>query len=53
MSKKLWIKNYEADVPHEIDADSPSSVWSLATDAIAKFGDAPAFSNFGTDLSYR
>ena len=53
MSKKLWIKNYEAGVPHEIDADNPSSVWSLATDAIAKFGDAPAFSNFGTDLSYR
>ncbi len=53
MSKKLWIKNYEAGVPHEIDSDSPSSVWSLATDAIAKFGDAPAFSNFGTDLSYR
>ena len=53
MSKKLWIKNYEAGVPHEIDADSPSSVWSLATDAIAKFGDAPAFSNFGTDLSFR
>ena len=53
MSKKPWIKIYEAGVPHEIDADSPSSVWSLATDAIAKFGDAPAFSNFGTDLSYR
>ena len=53
MSKKLWIKHYEVGVPHEIDADSPSSVWSLATDAIAKFGDAPAFSNFSADLSYR
>ncbi len=42
-----------AGVPHEIDAGNPSSVWSLAMDAIAKFGDAPAFSNFGTDLSYR
>jgi long-chain acyl-CoA synthetase len=49
---KPWIKNIPEGVPTEIDADKYVSVWELSKTAIDKFTDAPAFSNFGADLSY-
>lgn len=52
MTDKPWIKLYEPGVPHEIDADAYPSTWAMAREAIAKYGDAPAFSNFGADLSF-
>ncbi len=52
MTDKPWIKHYEPGVPHEIDADAYPSTWAMSREAIDKYGDAPAFSNFGADLSY-
>ena len=52
MTEQPWIKHYKAGVPHEIDADAHPSVWAMSAEAIAKYGDAPAFSNFGADLSF-
>ncbi len=49
---KPWTKNIPADVPSEIDADAYPSVWAMCQESIGKYGDAPAFHNFGTDLSY-
>ncbi len=51
MTDKPWIKHYRLGVPHEIDADAYLSTWAMSREAIAKYGDAPAFSNFGADLS--
>ena len=52
MTNKPWIKLYEPGVPHEIDADAYPSAWALSQEAIAKYGDAPAFCNFGANLSF-
>ena len=52
MTDKPWIKLYEPGVPHEIDADAYPSAWALSQEAIAKYGDAPAFCNFGANLSF-
>ena len=52
MTDKPWIKHYRPGVPHEIDADAYLSTWAMSREAIAKYGDAPAFSNFGADLSF-
>lgn len=52
MTDKPWTKHYGADIPQEIDADAYPSIWAMATEAIAKYGDAPAFSNFGADLTF-
>jgi long-chain acyl-CoA synthetase len=52
MTDKPWLKHYEAGIPRDIDADSYASVWAMSAEAIAKYGDAPAFSNFGADLSF-
>ena len=52
MMDKPWGKNYESGVPHEIDADAYPSIWAMSAAAIAKHGDAIAFSNFGADLSF-
>lgn len=39
-------------IPQEIDADSHPSVWPMVEDAMQKFGDNIAFSNFGATLTY-
>ena len=53
MTEKPWFKHYGPDVPHEIDADAYPSVWEMSREAIAKYGDAPAFRNFGAELSFK
>lgn len=50
--EKLWLKNIGPEIPQEIDADSHASVWAMAEEAIAKYGDKDAFSNFGAKLTF-
>lgn len=50
--EKIWLKNYQPGVPHEIDPDSISSLVALIENSCQKFGNAPAFSNFGHVLTY-
>lgn len=51
--EKLWLKNLDPSIPTEIDADSHPCVWDMVEEAIVKFGDKTAFSNFGAALSYQ
>ncbi len=50
--EKVWLKSYPPGVPEEIEVDSYRSVADVFEQAIARFGDKPCFSNFGTTLSY-
>ena len=49
---KPWIKTYGAGVPAEIDPDAYPSVVALFDDAVASFGDRPAFECFGKTMTY-
>ena len=47
-----WLSSYAPGTPHEIDVDEFPSIVSVLEQAIHKFGDRPAFGNFGKVLSY-
>ncbi|MFQ8431710.1 AMP-binding protein [Amaricoccus sp. W119] len=47
-----WIDSYGPGVPSEIDADAYPSVVALFEEAVASFGDLPAFECFGQTMSY-
>lgn len=50
--ERPWLSSYPQGVPAEIDADEFPSIVSVLDNAIAKYRDRPAFSNFGKVLSY-
>ena len=50
--EKIWLKQYPAGVPHEINPDQFSSVVELFETAISRFGDRPSFTNLGVTLSF-
>ena len=52
MTKKIWLKNYPAGIPAEIDPDQFSSVPDLFDRIVAKFADKPAYHNLGHTISY-
>ena len=52
MSEKIWLKEYPAGVPAEIDASRYDSLPDLIENACRKFADKPAYSNFGCSMSY-
>lgn len=49
---KIWLKNYPAQVPMEIDPEFYTSLIDLFLKSCNKFKDKPALSNFGCMLSY-
>jgi long-chain acyl-CoA synthetase len=49
---KIWLKNYPAGRPAEINPDEFSSLTQLMHHCIATFGDAPCFANMGKTLSF-
>ena len=49
---RIWLKNYPAGVPTEIDPGEYASLKVLIEEACAKHGHAPAYTNLGTTLSY-
>jgi long-chain acyl-CoA synthetase len=51
--EEIWRKNVPANVPAEIDPSRYSSVWAMAEDAIEQYGGKTAFSNFGSELSFK
>ena len=51
--EKIWLKEYPAGVPAEIDVDEFSSVKDIMEKSWQRFADLPAFSNMGKTLSYR
>ncbi|MDR6990780.1 long-chain fatty acid--CoA ligase [Luteimonas sp. 3794] len=50
--QRPWLANYPAGVPADIDPGQYSSVPAVLEEAIAKFGDRPAFSNMGRTITY-
>ncbi len=52
MTEKIWLKEYPAGVPAEIDAKRYASIPDLFAHIARKFGDKPAYSNFGCRMSY-
>ncbi len=50
--QKPWLKSYPAGIPEEIDLNEYSSVADIFDSSVAKYGDLPAYTNFGKTLSY-
>ncbi|WP_153145152.1 AMP-binding protein [Dechloromonas sp. H13] len=49
---KIWLRNYPAGIPSEIDADQFRSIPDLLDKLFARFADRPAYHNLGRTLSY-
>jgi long-chain acyl-CoA synthetase len=52
VAQRIWHKSYTPGIPHEIDLSGLRSIARLFDDAVARYGDQPAFTNFGTTLSF-
>lgn len=52
MIDKIWLKNYPAGIPAEIDVSQYNSVLDWFDEVIQRFADKPAFSNFGKKVSF-
>jgi long-chain acyl-CoA synthetase len=52
MTARRWLGAYPAGVPPAIDPDRYASLCALVESSFARFGTAPAFSNFGTTLTF-
>lgn len=50
--QKPWLKNYPKGVPEEISLGKYPSIPSILEEVFDKFKERPAFSNFGTTLSF-
>ena len=50
--RKLWLANYPAGVPHEIDSSAYSSLVQLCEEAWKQYPDNRAFGNFSTYLTF-
>ncbi len=48
----IWLKNYPPGVPADIDMHAYGSLTQLLLNTCQRFGDAPAYSNLGTTISY-
>ncbi|MGL0786312.1 long-chain fatty acid--CoA ligase [Xanthomonas translucens] len=51
--ERPWLQSYPASIPAEIDVDEYRSVAAVFETSVAKFGDLPAYCNFGKTLTYR
>ena len=52
MADRIWLKNYPAGMPAEIDPDRFNSLAELFEHVVGKFADRPAYHNLGCTLSY-
>jgi len=52
MANKIWLKNYPAGMPTEIDADLYQSIPDLLAQITVKYADKPAFHNLGCTMTY-
>jgi len=52
VTNKIWLKNYPAGIPGEIDPDQFQSIPDLIEKICAKFVDKPAYHNLGHTISY-
>jgi long-chain acyl-CoA synthetase len=50
--EKIWLKNYPAGVPAEINPAQYSSLVDALVGSCARFGERPAFSSMGRSITY-
>lgn len=50
--EKIWLKQYPANLPAEINADRYSNLVEVFEEAFAKYSRQPAFSNMGKTLTF-
>jgi long-chain acyl-CoA synthetase len=50
--ERIWLKNYPAGVPTDIDPEQYSSLVDMFEEACAAYGNLPAYVNMGATLSY-
>jgi long-chain acyl-CoA synthetase len=50
--KNTWTKHYPKAVPHNININEYQNILEVSDEAIRKFRNKVAFSNFGVDLTY-
>jgi len=51
--EKIWLKEYPAGVPAEIDLKRFASVKQIFEDCCTQFADRPAFVNMGVGITYK
>jgi long-chain acyl-CoA synthetase len=51
--EKIWLKEYPAGVPAEVDLNEFSSLKDILEKSCQRFADLPAYSNMGVTLRYR
>ncbi len=51
--EKIWLKEYPAGVPAEIDLNEFASLKDILEKSCERFADLPAYSNMGVTLRYR
>ena len=51
--EKIWLKEYPAGVPAEVDLNEFSSIKDILEKSCERFADLPAYSNMGVTLRYR
>ncbi|MGZ3726265.1 MAG: AMP-binding protein [Pseudobdellovibrio sp.] len=50
--KNIWTQHYPKAVPHHIDVNEYQNILEVSDEAIRKFRNNAAFTNFGYDLTY-
>ena len=50
--EKIWLKNYPANMPQDIDASQYGSLVALLDEAMRKYKDRVAFRCMGASLTY-
>ena len=49
---RIWLKNYPAGVPQDVDTSAYASLADMFAQICARYRDRPAFRSMGTTLSY-
>jgi long-chain acyl-CoA synthetase len=52
MDRRIWLQNYPAGMPADIDPDHYASLLDMFEKTCRKFGDRPAYNNLGRTISY-
>ncbi len=50
--EKIWLENYPAGVPEEINPDEYSSLLELLQESCDRFADMPAYTSMGKTITY-
>ena len=51
--EKIWLKQYPAGVPAEIDVNQYPSLVALLDESFRRYGDRTAYKFMGTSISFR